>query len=560
MACYDTYPYTCTYDSGGAGSLPGGGDPDYSTVATWEVASDNDLSGTGITILDCYDSQAHDDGGVVIAGATNVDNAHYRMIQSSDSCSTPYIGKKNTGANFEYNTVTGTIFGVTEDWVRFQDLVTKLTLNTSSSTKYYNFNLGISNHVKVINCVIHDSSNSGGGTDPSGIYFSGDQQLAYNCIVYDNTGYGFYLYAVATRDTMAAICCTAVNNGQYGFWADKLFGDDEAIVWSCYGADNSSGDFLDTSIEWNAASGWNSSKDNTSDLGGAAGNNYKNSNDLITSGKLDSDYLPTEHIYWSGGAGDNAGRNPYDDLSASYDFDDFFRNDTNGETISKYDIQGVARPDADVIDSSWDIGAATLAILTLTPDESVIELVSDSPLLLGILTPDESVIELVSDQPTLLGTLLTPNESVIELVSDSPGFFDILTPDESVIELVSDQPTFELICVPNKSIIYLVSDSPAIGNLIIDWSIASTAEKTLNQAYVYIIAFQGARNGQRCRLALKQDAIGGRTVGFPNNVRAGVDITLPLSLSAGANLTDYVDFIYREDIDIYDIVLLRRGY
>lgn len=503
------------------GSLPGGGDPDYSSLAAWEADSDNDLSGTGITTLECYDSQTHDDS-CSCGGATNTDSTHYRVIRSSSSCSTPWAGKENTGANFVQNSTQNTFY-LAEAYFRLIDVYTESEFFGGRGAYAYN-----ALHVKVLNCIAVSNGGRAIYAHAAGVF------LAYNCIARDSYD-GFY---AGSGSNKGFICCTSVNNSNYGFYCAFTAVSAPTIVWSSYGANNSTEDFRDNSSYWKSISGWNSSKDNTSDLGGLAGNDYKNGNDLITGGELDSDYLPTEHIYWTGGAGDNAGRNPYNDISSVIDFADFFKNDTDGEIISKKDIRGVDRPTPDTADVSWDVGAAeyTISIETLTPDETTINLTCDSP--------------------TLLGTILIPNETTINLTCDQPNLQDILVPDEITISLSCDE-TYA-ICLPDDIIINLTCDSPIMATLVIDWSIASVAIKELNTDYTCIIGFYGARDGQICILVFKQDATGGRQVELPSNVRPG-EYTLPLTLS-GANLSDYVKMIYREDTDTFDLLEFRKGY
>jgi hypothetical protein len=594
MACYDTGDYTCTYDSGGAGSLPGGGDPDYSSLSTWESDTDNDLSGTGITILDCYDSQAHNEGSTLFSGATNTDTTHYRMIQSSNSCATPFTGKNATGANFEAVANTGNAFSIGENYFRLLNLVAKLTNDHGGGSAYYTVRI-TGWEAKVINCVIHDSSNLGVGLQTGGIYLDQDGTLAYNCIIYGCAYVGVYIDAYALQREAAAVCCTSCDN-LYGFWGNEsAIATDKAIAWSCYAADNATADFRDVAAEWSSPSGWNSSKDNTSDLGGTAGSNYKNGNDLITGGELDADYLPTQHIYWAGGAGDNAGRNPYNDLSASYDFADFFKNDTAGEDISKADIRGEDRPTPDTADVSWDIGAGEKAAI-LTPDECISLTECDSPTITAILTPDECISLTECDSPTIIATL-TPDECISLTECDSPTITATLTPDECISLTECDSPVLlNLIITPDecisltecdspgsvKDILYVnsaysitvcdspvmmgniipdecysitVCDEPQMGHIIIDWSIGSIAEKTLTANYTVILEFVGARDGQICTLALKQDGVGSRLIGLPSNVRGG-----PITLSVAAGDTDYIRTVYRKDEEMFDILKFTKGF
>ena len=52
-------------------------------------------------------------------------------------------------------------------------------------------------------------------------------------------------------------------------------------------------------------------------------------------------------------------KNPYDDLSAGWsDWNDFFKNDTAGEAISKKDLKGNNRPTPDTADVQWIVGAS----------------------------------------------------------------------------------------------------------------------------------------------------------------------------------------------------------
>lgn len=347
---------TYTYDSGGAGSLPGGGDPDYSSLATWESATDNDLSSIGISTLECYDSQNHDDN-VYVNGATNTDATHYRVIKSSASCSTPFAGRRGTGANFVYDGNAQTVLKVNESFSRFSDICVRY------NGSYANVSHGIylySGHSKALNCVVFDCKNNNASYTSYGIYVRDyiDNPLVYNCIVYGGDGNGIRVKATSGR-IEGVICCTSIKNAGTGILSNDSSGT--AIVWSCYAADNTTADF---SAYWDSPSGWCGSKD-TSAESVHADNNYK-SLDLTSTG-LDSfanettgseDYTLTESAHWDNGADQRCGRNPYDDVTATCDFDDFFKNDTNGEAISKKDIEGNDRPTPDTADTAWDVGAS----------------------------------------------------------------------------------------------------------------------------------------------------------------------------------------------------------
>ena len=351
MACYDTAPYTCTYDSGGAGSLPGGGSPDYSSFDTWESASDNDLAGySGPVILDCYDSQDHNQT-ISVGGASNLSPTIYREIRSSSSCSIPWAGKAGTGCNIVCSGSFATMFSNTENYFRLNQLYLDATTDYSASS--YGI-LVSAESFKILNCVVK-ATNSGSSTCVGLNMADGAEVLIYNTIVLDCKSSGIGCYAFGTDKTNYIVCCTICGNGGYGVSGANSSG--KVVVWSCYAANNTSGDFRETNMD--APSGWNASKDATADLGGTAGDNYHNEVDLLTGGELDADYLATvETLYEAGAAGARFGRNPYNDLSSVIDFDNFLKNDAAGEAISKKDIIGYDRPTPDTADASWNVGAS----------------------------------------------------------------------------------------------------------------------------------------------------------------------------------------------------------
>lgn len=388
MACYDTSPYTCTYDSGGAGSLPGGGSPDYSSLSTWESASDNDLAGySGPVVLDCYDSQDHADR-ITISGGANVSPTVYREIRSSSNCAVPWAGRKGTGANFIYVGETynlGLFYLGSESYARVRDIYGAVSANNSSERSVFFCTAAA---CKFINCVA-TGVNAGSGVS-HGFNSQGNVgTIFYNCVALNCKSHGFYLYNSGHGDSAAVVNCVAIGNGDTGFYGYSAYADSRSYCWSCYAANNTTADFRETT-QWRSPSGWNASKDNTADLGGAAGDNYKNGLDLITAGKMDSDGLAlADDLYANGDAGDRYGRNPYNDLSSVIDFDDFLKNDAAGEAISRLDIRGTARPNGTSADSSWNVGASqaitsstiTLTVADLTSGASL-DGITVSPLLL----------------------------------------------------------------------------------------------------------------------------------------------------------------------------------
>lgn len=182
----------------------------------------------------------------------------------------------------------------------------------------------------------------------SGFYALADKNLFYACIATGISDSGFVLSSGA-GETIAAICCTAIRNGTYGFYGGAA---GTPIVFSCYGGNNTTADFIDNTALWVDPSDYNVSGDATSDLGGESANYVHNKD------------------YWDGGADDamdannlltasvDNGRNPYDDVTATSDFDDFLRNDTAGDALFSKSIEGNTRPNESVADAVWDVGAS----------------------------------------------------------------------------------------------------------------------------------------------------------------------------------------------------------
>jgi hypothetical protein len=344
MACYDSGDYDCTYDSGDLGAGCGGSGCDYTSVGTWEGDTDIDISGYGILNLECYDSQNHNDGAVSIAGATNLDSTHYRKIISSPSCSTTWAGADGTGANFVYTGGGVFLLEINEKWCRLEQLA--LRYNGSRAATVYTVNVATEDNFVIAHCVVFNPKNNEGANICKGIQTFTDTSLGlvYGCIVYGGDDDGFALGG-GFGDTNAILCSTAIGNAGYGI-NNTTGGDPTMIAWSCYAADNTTADFDEAS--WDAPSDYNASKDNTSDLNGTS-TNFNNATDHT--GSMDGDYLLTAAI--------NDGQNPYNDVTATSDFNDFLRNDTAGDALFKYDVTSAnERNDESTADSEWDVGAS----------------------------------------------------------------------------------------------------------------------------------------------------------------------------------------------------------
>lgn len=69
----------------------------------------------------------------------------------------------------------------------------------------------------------------------------------------------------------------------------------------------------------------------------------------------------------------------------------------------------------------------------------------------------------------------------------------------------------------------------------------------------------GALHGQRFIVRIKQDGTGSRVITLDTKFRLGTDIT-NVTLSTGANKTDYIGFIYDSVDDKFDIIAFTKGF
>lgn len=163
-----------TYHSGGAGSLPGGADPDYDDLAVWEAATDYDLVSANATeVLEVY-SGIHDDS-IQVSGATTNQNCR-RIIRAASGHR--HNGIPGTGAQFASSSAQF-LFDIRESHAQVQDL--DLSNNWGHSTQYPAGIIVTVGDVYIIGCIIHDVQNSGTGLGGMGII---EGTLAHNTSTY----------------------------------------------------------------------------------------------------------------------------------------------------------------------------------------------------------------------------------------------------------------------------------------------------------------------------------------------------------------------------------------
>jgi hypothetical protein len=304
------------------------------------------------TDTDCFTCTAVDDTGVVwleitgawdedqtYTGATTSANQHRGLKGDSNYDATctgdcPRITDTAGNARTAY---------ISENYFEIRNLCFSKTDDdaTTRETVYFYADGG-----RFINSVVHDANNAGSGVTNGLKTYRNDDFLAFGSIFRGNEGYGAEISS-GTDEEAAAICCTAIDNGTYGFQASEA---GTQFVFSCYAQDNTTADFEEA--DFDAPSGFNASKDETSDLGGTAGLNYENTLDL----NLDANGLAQDSTNMTG---DDYGQNPYNDISvtAGYTFGGFLWDGATSDSTSESDILGDARPDPHVADSDWHVGA-----------------------------------------------------------------------------------------------------------------------------------------------------------------------------------------------------------
>lgn len=98
---------------------------------------------------------------------------------------------------------------------------------------------------------------------------------------------------------------------------------------------------------------------------------------------------------------------------------------------------------------------------------------------------------------------------------------------------------------------------------------ASTIATDASQGNVFEVTLGGNRtlgnptnpqgNGQKCIWRIKQDGTGNRTITLDTKFRLGTDIA-SITLSTGANKTDYFGAIYHSGDDKWDVIAFVKGY
>jgi hypothetical protein len=234
---------------------------DYTTLATWEADTDNNLVFlTQSEVLECYADEDFDDY-VELAGATT-NGSYFRIVRPASG--EGHDGTPNTGVTFASTTDTYGFY-VNEAYSSVQDLIVALDINSSttrvsiscSGSAYASF-IGIlaiggtnsgsggvngiqwgqtPNPQYVINCIA-------AGLDGDGFIGSGasNTPYVYNCLSIDNTGYGFT--TVACNNSYFKNCIST-GNGTTNQFTAQTYGT--CHTTTCY-VSQTSPQFRDASV------------------------------------------------------------------------------------------------------------------------------------------------------------------------------------------------------------------------------------------------------------------------------------------------------------------------
>ena len=201
----------------------GDGARQYTSLDTWEQATDIDLVSAGKgEVLECYDDAASFDDSVILYGAT-VSSDYFRVIKPATG--EGHDGTKNNGVTFAPTAPVGVYddaFTLYEAYASIQDLI--VIVETSADRAI----MLEANLTSAIGCIT---------TGYIGIYSYNFVGTVYsiNCLSQD-CPWGFY--AAASSSILYCLNCTAVD-GSYGFYRATP----TLYCINCCSCDNSLGDF-----------------------------------------------------------------------------------------------------------------------------------------------------------------------------------------------------------------------------------------------------------------------------------------------------------------------------
>ncbi len=196
---------------------------DYTSLSTWESATDNDLvTAQAGEVLDCYeDASPYNDGGCYIAGATT-NASYFRVVRKAPSVSRTY--DPTSGVVFSCAGYPDIIY-CGESYDQVQDIT---MINTyTSGTAYACYMLA--GNAAVVGCF---AKSVNGAETGRGIRLA-NGALAINCVVYECDGWSIYV----SGGTCYCYYCTSVDN------RDGYVEVSAGVAKNCISEDNAVEDF-----------------------------------------------------------------------------------------------------------------------------------------------------------------------------------------------------------------------------------------------------------------------------------------------------------------------------
>ncbi len=298
--------HIATYGAAGHGR-------DYTSLAVWEVATDNDLvSSAQSEVLECHADAASFADSVLISDATT-SASYFRIVRPA--AGQGHDGTPNTGVKFSLGAygAFGAIFNLNEDHSQVQDLIASYPSGQYENITAFSGN-GISgNHGQYVGCIAIDVTSL---SNSYGFGCGNNNVGMVDCLAVRIAGRAFNL----SSESSGAYNCTAIDSG-YGFICGGTSGP---RLKNCLARGSTTADFS------HAGSAHADAKNNASGDGTADGTNSRTNQTFTFEDAGNDDY----HL-----ADNDGGARTYGaDLSGDgvYSFNDDVDHDTRS--------------------GSWDIG------------------------------------------------------------------------------------------------------------------------------------------------------------------------------------------------------------
>lgn len=213
---------------------------DFTSLATWEVATDTDhVADAETDVLECFDDASDFDDTVVMGGSTNNASFH-RIIRVASGQG--HDGTPNVGVTFRNTTASAIfMFRIDETFSNVQDLVLSQHATSASSTWALRLD-GVD--TKAIACLSFDGVNAGAGTS-RGFRMTAEDTIVVNCMAVDGF-YGFRASLDGGTETAYFYNCTAVDADQHGFSLTDAIG----VAKNCLATGSVGGDDMETGEDW----------------------------------------------------------------------------------------------------------------------------------------------------------------------------------------------------------------------------------------------------------------------------------------------------------------------